>query len=82
MSESSVYWVDDTGGGETRVPASWRLLYRSGGAWLPVKTTGEMGMAKDRWNTVKFAPVRTTGLRLEVQMQQGWSAGVHEWKIM
>jgi hypothetical protein len=30
---------------------------------------------------VKFAPVRTTALRLEVQLQENWSAGVHEWKI-
>jgi hypothetical protein len=30
---------------------------------------------------VKFAPVRTTALRLEVVMQKDWSAGIHEWKI-
>ncbi|HSA94741.1 MAG TPA: beta-L-arabinofuranosidase domain-containing protein, partial [Acidobacteriota bacterium] len=81
LSESSVYWFDDTGGGECRVPASWRLLYKTGEDWLPVKAAGEYGVAKDAWNTVKFAPVRTTALRLEVQMQDSWSAGVHEWTI-
>jgi len=81
VSESSVYWFDDTGGGECRVPASWRILYKSGEDWLPVKAAGGYGVAKDAWNTVKFAPVRTTALRLEVQMQTGWSAGVHEWKV-
>jgi hypothetical protein len=81
MSESSVYWFDDTGGGECRVPASWRVLYKSGEQWLPVKAAGEYGVAKDGWNTAKFAPVRTTALRLEVQLQKDWSAGVQEWKV-
>jgi len=25
-----VYWFDDTGSGQCRVPASWRILYRAG----------------------------------------------------
>ncbi len=81
VSDSSVYWFDDTGGGECRVPASWRLLYKSGDDWLPVKAAGAYGVAKDAWNAVKFAPVRTTALRLEVQLQKDWSAGVQEWKV-
>jgi DUF1680 family protein len=81
VSETSVYWFDDTGGGGCRVPASWRVFYRSGKEWLPVKAADAYGVAKDGWNTVKFAPVRTTALRLEVQLQANWSAGVHEWKI-
>ncbi|MCX6568143.1 MAG: glycoside hydrolase family 127 protein, partial [Candidatus Aminicenantes bacterium] len=81
VSEASVYWFDDTGGGGCRVPASWRILYRSGEDWLAVKAAGDYGVAKDGWNTVKFAPVRTVALRLEVQLQKDWSAGVHEWKV-
>jgi len=81
VSESSVYWFDDTGGGGCRVPSSWRLLYKSGSSWVPVKMSGQPGTAKDGWNTVKFRPVRTTALRLEVQLQKDWSAGVHEWKL-
>jgi len=81
VSETSVYWFDDTGGGSCRVPESWRMLYKTGDTWLPVKPSGDFGTAKDTWNTVKFAPVRTTALRLELQMQPEWSAGVHEWKV-
>jgi hypothetical protein len=81
LSEASVYWFDDTGGGGCRVPASWRILYKSGEDWLPVKPVGEYIVAKDAWNQIKFAPVRTSALRLEVRMQKDWSAGVHEWKI-
>ncbi|MDW7759884.1 MAG: glycoside hydrolase family 127 protein [Acidobacteriota bacterium] len=81
VSESSVYWFDDTGAGQCRVPASWRLLYRSGGRWLPVETGDEYGVVLNAYNTVSFAPVRTTGLRLEVQLQEEWSAGIQEWTI-
>ncbi|MGA2361525.1 MAG: beta-L-arabinofuranosidase domain-containing protein [Candidatus Aminicenantales bacterium] len=81
VSEASVYWFDDTGGGECRVPASWRIVYKAGDKWLPVAGAGSYGVAKDAWNTVRFALVRTTALRLEVRMQEKWSAGVHEWKI-
>jgi DUF1680 family protein len=81
VSEASVYWFDDTGGGECRVPASWRILYKDGEAWVPVKAAGAYGVAKDAYNAVKFAPLRTTALRLEVQFQEKWSAGVHEWKV-
>ena len=63
------------------MPASWRILYKTGEDWLPVKAAGEYAVAKDAWNTVKFAPVRTKTLRLEVQLQKDWSAGVHEWTI-
>jgi DUF1680 family protein len=81
VSQASVYWFDDTGGGECRVPASWRMLYKAGDRWLPVANAGPYGIAKDAWNTVAFTPVRTTALRLEVEMQKGWSAGIHEWKV-
>ena len=30
VSSSEIYWFDDTGRGGVRVPASWRLLYKSG----------------------------------------------------
>jgi DUF1680 family protein len=81
VSEASVYWFDDTGGGECRVPASWRILYKTGEDWLQVSPAGLYGTAKDAWNTVAFKPVRTTALRLEINLQDGWSAGIHEWKI-
>jgi hypothetical protein len=81
ISETAVYWFDDTGSGACRVPASWKLLYKAGDKWLPVAAAGPYGVAKDAWNMVRFAPVRTTALRLEIQEQKDWSVGVHEWKI-
>ncbi|WP_165249326.1 glycoside hydrolase family 127 protein [Paludisphaera soli] len=75
------YWFDDTGRGECRVPASWRVEYRDGDAWRPVAAESPYGVARDAWNAVPFAPVATDALRLVVQLQPGWAAGVHEWKV-
>jgi uncharacterized protein len=81
VSESELYWFDDTGRGEVRVPASWKLLYRDGTEWKPVATTGTYGVLKDQYNKVTFTPVTTTGLRLELAMQPNFSAGIQEWKV-
>ena len=81
VSQVEVYWLDDTGSGECRVPASWRLLYKDGGEWKPVESTGSYALDKDRYNTVTFKPVTTSGLRLEVVLQREWSAGIQEWKV-
>jgi hypothetical protein len=81
VSQVQVYWFDDTGRGEVRVPAACRVLYRQGSDWKPVATQGSCGVEKDRYNRVAFSPVTTEGLRLEVTMQPRWSAGVAEWKV-
>jgi DUF1680 family protein len=81
VSECELYWFDDTGRGEVRVPAAWRLLYRDGAEWKPVEALDPYSTAKDAWNRLRFRQVTTTGLRLEVTMQQGWSAGLQEWKV-
>jgi DUF1680 family protein len=81
VSESELYWFDDTGRGEVRVPASWRILYKDGNEWKPVENRGAYGVEKDRFNKVAFQPVTTTGLRLEVTMQRNWSAGIQEWRV-
>lgn len=81
VSEVQVYWFDDTGRGRVRVPASWRVLYRDGNDWKPVAAQESYAVEKDRYNRVKFTPVTTSGLRLEVTMQPQWSAGVQKWKV-
>ena len=73
VSTSEIYWFDDTGRGGVRVPASWRLLYKSGDQWLPVQTTSAYGVARNAWNTIAFTPVTTAALRIELAMQQGFS---------
>ena len=82
VGETSVYWFDDTGEGECRVPRSWRVLYRDGAEWRPVESSEAYANDKDRFNKISFKPVSTTGLRLEVTLQPEWSAGIQEWKVV
>ncbi|MDD8026435.1 MAG: glycoside hydrolase family 127 protein [Acidobacteriota bacterium] len=81
LSETSVYWFDDTGGGECRVPAEWRAFYKAGTTWVSVRTKDPFGTAKDAYNTVRFAPVATSGLRLEIRFPKEFSGGIQEWKV-
>lgn len=81
VSESSLYWFDDTGHGGVRVPASWKLLYKDGEQWKPVQATSDYGLERNRYNRVTFQPVTTTALRLELQAQPNVSQGVQEWKV-
>jgi hypothetical protein len=69
VSKTAVYWFDDTGTGECRVPASWKVLYKDGETWKPVETTDAYGVEKDRFIKVTFKPVTTSGLRMEVKLQ-------------
>jgi len=81
VSETEVYWFDDTGTGQCRVPKAWRVLYKDGEEWKPVETSGSYGVDKDRYNKVMFKPVKTSALRLEVTLQPEWSTGIQEWKV-
>jgi hypothetical protein len=78
VSQSSVYWFDDTGRGECRIPKSWTLSYRSGTEWKALKTVD--APKKDAYDGVEFDAVETTGLRLDIQLQRGFSGGILEWK--
>jgi uncharacterized protein len=81
VSESSVYWFDDTGRGAVRVPAAWRLLYKDGAEWKPVQVSGAYGVERDAFNRVTFSPITTSALRIEVTMQPKFSVGLQEWKV-
>jgi hypothetical protein len=81
VSETQIYWFDDTGRGGVRVPKTWRLLYKDGADWKPIAAAGEFGVAKDTYNVVRFTPVTTSALRIELVMQPNVSAGVQEWKV-
>jgi DUF1680 family protein len=83
LSAAEVYWFDDTGIGSCRAPAAWRLLWRDGNQWKPVKLLKgqHYGVALDQFNKVSFEPVTTRELRLEVQLKPGYSGGVLKWHV-
>jgi DUF1680 family protein len=79
----AVYWFDDTGIGGCRVPAEWRLLWRDGDEWKPVKLAegAKYGTALNQFNKVSFAPVETRELKMEVKLKAGFSGGVLKWTV-
>lgn len=79
---SKAYWFDDTGRGECRLPASWKVQYLDGNTWKPVANEKAYSVTKDAWDEVTFKPVTTTAVRLVVQLPPGWATGVHEWKVL
>ncbi len=79
LGGARVYWFDDRGG--CRLPKSWKLLYRDGDGWRPVRNTSKYSTDLDAYNHVGFAPVTTKSLRLEVQLHENASAGILEWKL-
>jgi DUF1680 family protein len=82
VAEVSVYWFDDTGQGQCRVPRSWSLLYEdSEGMWLPVEDPGDFHVARDAFNTVRFKKVTTGRLRIQVQLQPRYSGGILEVQV-
>jgi hypothetical protein len=81
VSAVEVYWFDDTGAGQCRIPQSWRLLYLDGGEWKPVPGTTTAAAAKDQFNLMTFQPLKTSTLRIEAGLQPGFSGGILEWRV-
>ena len=81
LSWSDVYWFDDTGQGQCRIPASWRLLVKQDGEWKPVQGVDNYSTKKDQFNKVTFEPVTTKSVRLEVELKREYSGGILEWRV-
>ncbi len=81
VSGVEVYWFDDTGIGQCRVPKSWQALYKDGQQWKPVKPLTEPTTKKDMYNCLSFEPVTTEAIRLEVKLRDNYSSGILEWKV-
>jgi hypothetical protein len=77
-----VYWAlhdDDSNPG--KLPKSWRLLYREGDDWKEVSSLGGYPLVPDQINQVDFHPVTTSALRIEVQLEDGATAGLFKWGL-
>lgn len=81
VSGIEVYWFDDTGRGECRLPSDWTLEALVGGAWQPV-VIADRPIALDKWCKATFAPLETSALRLKVRQKDGWASGIHEWRVI
>jgi uncharacterized protein len=81
VSEVSVYWFDDGPAGGCRMPEAWIVDYEKDGKWVPVNNLSGYLVIKDGWNTMKFSPVNTRSLRLNVKLPVDFSSGIHEWIV-
>jgi DUF1680 family protein len=81
VSESKVYWYDDSPWGGCTVPAAYTIYYKKGKEWLPVSNTGAYEIARDKYNVVKFKPIKTTALKMEVKLPANAATGIHEWAV-
>ncbi len=81
IGSSKVYWFDDSPFGGCRIPSGWRLLYKKGDQWIPVKNTKAYDVLKDQYSEVSFEPVTTSALRLEITLPKDHSSGILEWSV-
>ncbi|HEX8520867.1 MAG TPA: beta-L-arabinofuranosidase domain-containing protein [Tepidisphaeraceae bacterium] len=82
ISATEVYFFDDTSvGGHCAPPQSWKLLFKDGDEWKPVEAQSDYPVAVDQFSGIRFTPVTTSALRLQVQLQPNASAGVLEWRV-
>lgn len=78
LSGIEVYWLDDTGSGECRVPQSWKLMYKDGDKWKQVVDGNGYAVERNMFNRTSFKAVTTKAIRIDIQLQDRWSAGVLE----
>ena len=82
VSSSTVYWYDDAPWGGCRLPRSWKIYYKNeAGEWTTVPDADAYPISKGNPNTVHFAPVKTSAVKLEVVLPEKNAAGLYEWEI-
>ena len=82
VQSATIHWYDDGPWGGCRVPKSWKLYYKdSSGNWQPVTGADNYGTVKGSANTVNFDPVKTSSMKLEVNLPDDNSAGIFEWSL-
>ena len=58
------------------------LRYRDGDTWKAVENATEYGTVRDQYNEVSFKPVTTSGLRLDVQLNEQVSGGILDLRFL
>lgn len=82
VGTSTVYWYDDGPWGGCRVPKAWRMYYKNeAGEWAEVTGAGKYGTEKGVANRVNFDPVKTTAMKMELDLPADNSAGIFEWEV-
>ena len=78
LSRAQVYFFDDNQGID--LPASWRLQYWNGSAYVDVAAPSGYPVVANQYNTVTFTSVSTTRVRVLLQSRPSISVGLLEVK--
>jgi DUF1680 family protein len=82
VSSTTIYWFDDKPWGGCKVPENWKMYYKdSNNEWKPVENISTYGVEKGIGNEVKFKPVATKSIKLEVKLAEKNAAGIFEWIV-
>ncbi len=83
ISVSRVFWFDDGPSGGCRVPKSYEILWFDNGGWKAVEPLegGIPAPKRDVFQLMRFKRVETARIRLVVEMEKGFSAGILEWRV-
>ncbi|MET9524978.1 galactose-binding domain-containing protein [Streptomyces coeruleorubidus] len=79
LNKAEVYFFDDDQGID--MPASWKLQYWNGSAYVDVPGASAYPVAKNRYNTVTFTATNTTRLRVQLTSKGTNSVGLLEAKV-
>lgn len=72
-----IYWLDDAGQGNARVPERWSIDTEDmDGSWTPVRHASAFGTEKDTTNRTTFMPTLTHAVRINVKLKDGHSAAI------
>ncbi len=66
---------------ESPLPASYKVTYWNGSAFVPVANPKGLGVDANAFNSTSFDPVKTDKLRLEIVSDGTHSPGILEWKV-
>ncbi|UUU36790.1 discoidin domain-containing protein [Streptomyces sp. CA-210063] len=79
IDRAEVYFFDDDQGID--MPASWKLQYWNGSAYVDVPGASGYPLAKNQYNTVTFTATNTTRLRVQLTSNGTNSVGLLEAKV-
>lgn len=79
ISESTVYWFKSPDGGII-YPESWKIYYRDGDKWKPVRGASFPIRENGQPSTASFKKVTTDAVKLEMKIGKK-PAGLYEWEV-
>jgi hypothetical protein len=72
-----IFWCEDLRA-ECHVPKSWSVLYKdTSNNWKKVNAKTTYTTVVDEFNIVDFAAVKTDAIKIEIELQDEYSAGLH-----